>query len=81
VLTLTQKSLLKVTDEVLSVRHSHNGKLLAIALMDNTVRVFFTDTLKFFLNIYGHKLPVLCLDMSDDNTLLVTGSADKNVMI
>lgn len=80
-LTLTQKSLLKVTDEVLAVKHSHNGKLLSIALMDNTVRIFFTDTLKFFLNVYGHKLPVLCLDMSDDNTLLVTGSADKNVMI
>jgi hypothetical protein len=33
------------------------------------------------VSLYGHKLPVLCMDISDDNTLLVTGSADKNIKI
>lgn len=47
---------LKMTDEVLSVRYSPNGKLLAVALLDSTVKVFYQDTLKFFLSLYGHKV-------------------------
>jgi U3 small nucleolar RNA-associated protein 12 len=53
-----------MTDDVLSVRVSPNGKLLAVALLDSTVRVFFLDSLKFFLSLYGHKLPVLSMDIS-----------------
>lgn len=53
-----------MTDDVLCVRVSPNGRLLAAALLDSTVRVFFTDSLKFFLSLYGHKLPVLCMDIS-----------------
>ena len=44
-------------------------------------QVFMEDSLKFFLSLYGHKLPVLCLDASDDSTLLATGSADKSVKL
>ncbi len=36
---------------------------------------------QFFLSLYGHSLPVLCLDISFDSKLVVTGSADKNVKI
>jgi U3 small nucleolar RNA-associated protein 12 len=43
--------------------------------------VFFDDSLKFFLSLYGHKLPVMSLDISYDGTLLVSGSADKTVKI
>jgi len=72
---------LKMTDDVLCVRYSHakgsDKLLLAVSLMDNTVKVFFENTLKFFLSLYGHKLPVMCCDISSDDTLLVTASADK----
>ncbi|KAK8938773.1 hypothetical protein KSP39_PZI010870 [Platanthera zijinensis] len=44
-------------------------------------KVFFLDSLKFFLSLYGHKLPVLCMDISSDGDLIVTGSADKNLKI
>jgi U3 small nucleolar RNA-associated protein 12 len=37
--------------------------------------------MKFFLSLYGHKLPVMTMDLSSDSTLIVTGSADKNVKI
>ena len=37
--------------------------------------------MKFFLSLYGHKLPVLSFDISSDNTLLASGSADKNIKI
>ena len=45
-----------MTDDVLSVRYSPNGKLLAVALLDSTVKVFYQDSLKFFLSLYGHKV-------------------------
>ncbi|KFM26172.1 WD repeat-containing protein 3-like protein [Auxenochlorella protothecoides] len=72
---------LQMTDDVMCVRVSPNGKLLAVALLDATVRIFFLDSFKFFLSLYGHKLPVLCMDISSDSTLLITGSADKNLKI
>ena len=39
------------------------------------------DSLKFFLSLYGHKLPVMCIDISSDGALIVTGSQDKNIKI
>ncbi|KAJ3573882.1 hypothetical protein NP233_g2154 [Leucocoprinus birnbaumii] len=80
-ITLVHMRTLKMTDEVLSVRYSPNVKLLAVALLDSTVKVFYQDTLKFFLSLYGHKLPVLAMDISHDSKLIVTCSADKNVKI
>eukprot|EP01126_Amoeba_proteus_P047323 TRINITY_DN5394_c0_g1_i7.p1 TRINITY_DN5394_c0_g1~~TRINITY_DN5394_c0_g1_i7.p1 ORF type:complete len:712 (+),score=151.18 TRINITY_DN5394_c0_g1_i7:71-2206(+) len=66
---------------IFCARYSKDGKYLVLGLMDNTVRVYFADSLKFFLALYGHKLPVMSLDISSDSTLVVTGSADKNVRI
>nr|GAT54036.1 predicted protein [Mycena chlorophos] len=80
-LTLVHTRTLKMSDEVLSVRYSPNSKLLAVSLLDSTVKVFYQDTLKFFLSLYGHKLPVLSMDISHDSKLIVTCSADKNVKI
>ena len=42
---------------------------------------FFPPQLKFFLSMYGHKLPVMAMDISSDDALLVTASSDKNVKI
>ncbi|KAI9332206.1 quinon protein alcohol dehydrogenase-like superfamily [Obelidium mucronatum] len=80
-LTLTHVRTLKLNEDVLAIRHSHDGKLLAVSLLDSTVKVFYADTLKFFLSLYGHTLPVLSMDISSDGTLIATGSADKSVKI
>uniref|UniRef100_A0A914XMR0 Small-subunit processome Utp12 domain-containing protein n=1 Tax=Plectus sambesii TaxID=2011161 RepID=A0A914XMR0_9BILA len=80
-LTLRERRNLELSDEALCVGVSSNARFLAVGLLDNTTRIFFMDTLKFFLSLYGHSLPVLCLDMSDDELLIVTGSADKNLKI
>lgn len=80
-LTMKHAKTLKLTDDVLSVRFSPDAKLLAVALLDSTVKVFFADTLKFFLSLYGHKLPVLNMDISADSKMLATCSADKNVKL
>ncbi|WRT69934.1 uncharacterized protein IL334_006925 [Kwoniella shivajii] len=80
-LALVHVRTLKMTDDVLSVKYSPDGRFLAVSLLDSTVKIFFSDTLKFFLSLYGHKLPVLSLDISSDSKLIVTCSADKNVKI
>ncbi|KAG1662756.1 hypothetical protein FOA52_006781 [Chlamydomonas sp. UWO 241] len=80
-LKLQHTRTLKMADDVLCVRVSPDGKLLAASLLDATIKVFFVDSLKFFLSLYGHKLPVLCMDISSDSTLLVSGSADKNMKV
>lgn len=54
--SLVHTRTLKMTDDVLSVRYSPNGKLLAVSLLDSTVKVFYQDSLKFFLSLYGHKV-------------------------
>lgn len=72
---------MKMNDDVQVVAVSPDAKYIAAALLDCTVKVFFMDSLKFFLSLYGHKLPVLCMDVSSDGDLLVTGSADKNLKI
>ena len=78
---LTHTRTLKVADDILSLRFSPDSRLLALSLLDNTVKVFFVDSLKLFLNLYGHKLPVLNMDISYDSKLIVTCSADKNVRL
>lgn len=81
VLSLLHKNTLKLEETVQCVGVSKNGKFIAVGLLDSTVKLFFMDTLKFYLALYGHKLSVLSLDISDDSTLIVTGSADRNVKI
>lgn len=75
------QKIIKLTDEVLSVCGSPDGRLLAVATMDTTVKTFFIDSSKFFLALYGHKLPVTTMDIAHDNKLIITGSADKTVKI
>eukprot|EP00775_Hariotina_reticulata_P013414 gene13414-13542_t len=72
---------LQMSEDVLCVRVSPDGRLLAASLLDATIKVYYIDSLKFFLSLYGHKLPALTLDISSDSTLLVSGSADKNIKV
>ncbi|EDV98635.1 WD repeat-containing protein 3 [Drosophila grimshawi] len=81
VLSLLHKNTLKLEETVLCVAISPNMKYLAVGLLDATVKIFFLDTFKFYLSLYGHKLPVLCMDISYDSTLIATGSADRNIKI
>ncbi|KAE9621797.1 putative transcription factor WD40-like family [Lupinus albus] len=80
-LSVSNVGTMKMNDDVLVVAISPDAKYIAVALLDSTVKVHFVDTFKFFLTLYGHKLPVLCMDISSDGDLIVTGSADKNIKI
>ena len=83
VLSLVETTSATLEDDVLCVKMSPDGKLLAVALLDNSIKVYkcTSGELKFFLSLYGHKLPVLTIDISSDSRLLASGSADKNVKI
>lgn len=80
-LSLELEHVLKMNDDVISVLCSPGAKYLAVALMDSTIKIFYLDSLKFFLSLYGHKLPVNSMDISSDETLIVTASQDKNVKL
>ncbi|CAH2268985.1 WD repeat-containing protein 3 [Pararge aegeria] len=81
VLSLLHIRTLELEESVTAVRVSQNNKFIAVALLDSTVKIFFIDTFKFYLSLYGHKLPVLSLDISYDSNIIATGSADRNVKI
>jgi U3 small nucleolar RNA-associated protein 12 len=76
---------LELSHDVLCLRYSptksQDKLLVAAGLLDSTVRVYYDDSLRFFLSLYGHKLPVMSLDISYDGAILVSGSADKTVKI
>ncbi|KAK6025682.1 WD domain, G-beta repeat protein [Ostertagia ostertagi] len=80
-LTLRESRILEVPDEALCCAFSPDGKFVIIGLLDNTAAVYFFDTLKFFISLYGHSLPVTCVTVSPDSKLVVTGSADKSIKI
>lgn len=80
-LSATLEREMEMKDDALAVRCTKDGRLVAVALLDASIRVFFADSLKFFTALYGHSLPALALDASDDGSLLVSGGADRNVRI
>lgn len=81
VITLIHTRTLATDEGVLGVKISSNSRLIAVSMLDCTVKIFYLDTLKFFLSLYGHKLPVLSMDIADDSSIIATGSGDKNIKI
>jgi U3 small nucleolar RNA-associated protein 12 len=45
----------------MAVKYSPDGRFLAVALLDMTVKIFFVDTLKLFIQLYGHRVRSLSL--------------------
>ena len=83
--TLRHTRTLQMTDDVIAVRYSHSTdpsrRMIFVTTLDCTIKVFFDDTLKMFLSLYGHKLPALAIDCSDDDSILASGGADKTIKI
>lgn len=63
------------------VKYSPNGTFYVAALLDNSIRMNYSDSNKLHLNFYGHKMPVLCVDISSDDALMVSGASDKYLKI
>ncbi len=80
-LLIKHSKTLQVNNEVIAVKIDPNNKYVLASLHDNTVKVFYLDTLKFYLSLFGHKGLVLSIDVSQDSKLVITGSQDKNIKI
>ena len=82
---LVHQRTLQMSDDVVAVKYSYSldpsKRFVFVASLDSTIKVFFDDSLKLFLSLYGHKLPVLAFDASDDDMLLASGGADKTVKV
>jgi U3 small nucleolar RNA-associated protein 12 len=65
----------------MGVKFTPDGKYFVFSLLDQTIKICYLDSMKLNLNLYGHKLPILSFDISSDNSLLVSASADKNIKI
>lgn len=65
----------------MGLKFTPNGKYFIFSLLDQTMKVCYLDSMKLSLNLYGHSLPILSFDISSDNALLVSASADKNIKI
>jgi U3 small nucleolar RNA-associated protein 12 len=61
------------------VKFSASKVHYAAALMDNSIQIRYFDSDKLFISLYGHKMPVLSIDYSSDDTLIVSGSSDKYI--
>ena len=63
------------------MQFSPDGRLLAVALWNNKVRVYDPVAGTDLFNLSGHAGPVTCLDFSDDGRLLVTGGTDGTIRV
>lgn len=45
-----------MSEDVMTICCSPKAKYLAVALLDSTVKIFYLDSLKFYLSLYGHKV-------------------------
>ncbi len=81
VLSIVHMKTLELDEGALACKLSADGRLLSVSLLDNTIKVFFVDSLKFFLSLYGHHQAALAVDISTDSTLIATGGGDRNIKI
>jgi U3 small nucleolar RNA-associated protein 12 len=80
-LRLQHTRTLKLNEDVLSVVLTPNSNLLCVALLDRTIKIFFTKTLKHHLTLYGHASPVTNLSISLDSKLILSVSQDRTAKL
>src|SRR5437870_5538148 len=64
---------------VFSVAFSNDGKTLATASFDGTVKLWDYSTGKESQILKGHTGPVYCVAFNNDGTVVATGSLDKTI--
>jgi U3 small nucleolar RNA-associated protein 12 len=73
--------MLELPDEPLCAAVSPNGNFIAFGLLDNTARVYYMDTLKFFVSLYGHSMPIYSIDISHVRKEYVNASSKIPIIL
>lgn len=59
--------------------YRHAFDKYAVNLQNSQIYIQYADTNKNCLKLYGHKMPINSFDISSDDSLLVSGSIDKDI--
>jgi U3 small nucleolar RNA-associated protein 12 len=77
--TLVMAEEVELSEAPLFVAVTPNDRLCAVALQDNNIQLFYADSMKPFLNLYGHKLPATGIAFAQDSALCATVGMDKSL--
>ena len=80
-INLDYENEMNALEAVVCAKVTPDLKFFSYALYDNTIKIYYFDTMKFHLNLYGHKMPVTYYDISSDGALIVSGGLDKSIKI
>lgn len=77
--TLIQVQEIELAESPLFAQFSDKDKFLAVGLQNNTIQLFFADSLKPYLALFGHKLPPTAVAFTSDLTLVASTGMDKSL--
>ena len=80
-INLDYENEMNALEAVVCAKVTPDLKFFSYALYDNTIKIYYFDTMKFHLSLYGHKMPVTQYDISSDGNLIVSGGLDKSIKI
>lgn len=75
--TLLLAQEVELTEAPLFASFSPDQRFLGVGLQNNNIQLFFADSLKPYLTLFGHKLPPTSLSFSTDGTLVASVGMDK----
>ncbi|KAG5509393.1 hypothetical protein JKF63_06703 [Porcisia hertigi] len=77
--TLVQEQEIELTEAPLCASFSPDGRFFGVGLQTNNIQLFFADTMKPYLSLFGHKLPPTSLSFSSDGALVASVGMDKSL--
>ena len=80
-INLDYENEMNALEAVICAKVTPDLNFFSYALYDNTIKIYYFDTMKFHLSLYGHKMPVTHYDISSDANLVVSGGLDKSIKI
>ncbi|KAK7197501.1 WD domain, G-beta repeat/Dip2/Utp12 Family [Novymonas esmeraldas] len=77
--TLVQEQEIELTEAPLCAAFSPDGRFFGVGMQNNNIQLFFADSMKPYLSLFGHKLPPTSLAFSTDGTLIASVGMDKSL--
>ncbi|AIN96637.1 hypothetical protein LPMP_140560 [Leishmania panamensis] len=77
--TLVQEQEIELTEAPLCAAFSPDDRFFGVGLQNNNIQLFFADSMKPYLSLFGHKLPPTSLSFSTDGTLVASVGMDKSL--